>query len=214
MTELGARKLAPVGFADAARGTLYSDFEEWLDTSFWPSVSSTKQPEQVAGDEQVVDISTDARATSLRHDVSPATVVDNHQLTGPGEPVKMHMELQLPSDVTYECGDYLAVLPLNSDKKVRQILAHFGLPWDAVMTLKTDSPTSIPANVPLSCLDVLRSYVELGQPATKKVCRPEQCSLLQYSAASSHADHHAEPSHPRQLHAIYCRGGPPQVTLL
>jgi cytochrome P450 / NADPH-cytochrome P450 reductase len=173
MANFGAHKLAPVGFADAARGTLYSDFEEWLDTSFWPSVSSTKTSELVASDEQVIDISTDARATSLRHDVSPATVVENRQLTGPGEPVKMHMELQLPSDMTYECGDYLAVLPLNSDKKVRQILAHFGLPWDAVMTLKTETPTSIPANVPLSCLDVLRSYVELGQPATKKVCRPE-----------------------------------------
>lgn len=70
---------------------------------------------------------------------------------------------------TYECGDYLAVLPLNPDKLVRRVMAHFHLPWDAVITLKTTGPSVIPSNVPLSMYDVLRSYVELSQPVTKKV---------------------------------------------
>ena len=83
--------------------------------------------------------------------------------------MKCHMEIELPTGASYECGDYLAILPLNSEKRVRQILAYFGLPWDATITLQTTGPSTIPTNTPLSAFDVLRSYVELSQPATKKV---------------------------------------------
>lgn len=115
-----------------------------------------------------VEVSTNARASSLRCDVKPALVKSNYVLTSNGEPTKRHMEIQLPSDCTYECGDYLAVLPLNSEKRVRRIMNHFGLPWDSVVTIKSDLPSVIPTNVPLSVFDVLRSYVELSEPATKK----------------------------------------------
>lgn len=168
MTKLGAVSMAPSGFADAAKGTLYSDFEEWLDGKLWPSIASQgKASEHV--ETATVEISTSARASSLRYDVGLATVSENRVLTQEGEPVKCHMEIELPSSTTYECGDYLAVLPLNSEKGVRQILSHFGLPWDATVTLKTAGPSTIPTNTPLSVFDVLRSYVELSQPATKKV---------------------------------------------
>lgn len=167
MRKLGATPMAPVGSTDAAKGTLYSDFEEWLDNDLWTKISTSNAQSSVTPTH--LEISTDARASSLRHDVSLATVTENRALTMDGEPLKCHMEIQLPSDVTYECGDYLAVLPLNSEKRVRQILAHFGLPWDAVATLKGDGMSGLPPNTPLSCFDVLRSYVELSQPATKKV---------------------------------------------
>ena len=97
-------------------------------------------------------------------------VKEVRKLTTAGEPVKCHLEVQLPSEMsTYECGDYLAILPLNPDKLVQRVVADFHLPWYAVITLKTTGPSVIPSNVPLSVYDVLRSYVELSQPVAKKV---------------------------------------------
>jgi cytochrome P450/NADPH-cytochrome P450 reductase len=177
LSKFGARSLAPGGFTDAAKGNLQGDFEDWLDTSLWPNLS----PGQPNNDENAkamhVEISTNARASSLRYDVSLAEVQENRLLTSKGEPAKWHMEIELPTNMTYECGDYLAVLPLNSEKSVKRIMAHFGLPWDAVMTVKATGPSIIPADVPLSAFDVLRSYVELSQPATKKVCTHATISL-------------------------------------
>ena len=168
MSKWGAKRIAPAGYADAAKGNLYGEFEDWLDASLWTNLSSADQ-----GDSHHsainVEISTNARATSLRYDVNLASVTMNRVLTSGGEPTKCHMEIDLPSDTTYECGDYLAVLPLNAEKHVKQIMAHFGLPWDAVVTVRSTGPSIFPANTPLSVFEILRSYVELSQPATKKV---------------------------------------------
>ncbi|KIX01255.1 uncharacterized protein Z518_08980 [Rhinocladiella mackenziei CBS 650.93] len=170
MSKCGAKRVAPAGFTDAAKGNLYSDFEDWLDSSFWPHLApgnDDRAHEAVVN----IEVSTNARASSLRYDVDLATVKENKVLTSNGEPTKCHMEIELPSDVTYECGDYLAILPLNSEKSVKHIMTHFGLPWDAVVTVKATGPSTIPGNTPLSVFDVLRSYVELAQPATKKNLR-------------------------------------------
>ena len=77
-------------------------------------------------------------------------------------------KLSFPLNTSYECGDYLAILPLNSEKNVKQVMAHFALPGDTVVTINATGPSTIPANTPLSVFDVLRGYVELSQPATRK----------------------------------------------
>ena len=170
MADLGAHRLTSLGLTDASKGNMFGDFEDWLDGGFWAAL---KTNDSVATDDVTpeIEISTNARASSLRYDVSVATVLQNKCLTAPGEPEKWHMEAQLPSDAAYECGDYLAVLPMNSDDAVRRIMTHFQLPWDAVVTMKTSGPSTIPANTPLSVYDLLRSYVELAQPATKKTLK-------------------------------------------
>jgi cytochrome P450 / NADPH-cytochrome P450 reductase len=166
----GAKRYAPVGFADAAKGNLQGEFEDWLDASLWPNlVSAADDLSAVEDSGIVVELSANARASTLRHDVGIARVLDNRLLTKPGEPAKWHMDIELPSTTIYECGDYLAVLPLNSERMIKRIMAHFGLPWDAVVTIRPTSGTFLPVDTPLSVFDVLKSYVELSQPATKKV---------------------------------------------
>lgn len=163
-----AQRVVSAGFTNIAKGNVFGDFEDWLDGSLWPELVSTTDGTMASPIE--TEISTQARASSLRYDIGVGVVKEVKKLTAAGEPVKCHLEVQLPSEMsTYECGDYLAVLPLNPDKLVRRVMAHFHLPWDAVITLKTTGPSVIPSNVPLSVYDVLRSYVELSQPATKKV---------------------------------------------
>ncbi|KIV91681.1 hypothetical protein PV10_06195 [Exophiala mesophila] len=170
MTDLGAQKIAPFGSADAAKGDMYGDFEDWLDNSLWKSLSPDSSAEPLSSSMDI-EISTNARATNLRYDVSLAIVKANYVLTKEGEPVKCHMDIELPSDAVYQCGDYLAILPQNSEKSVKRVMARFGLPWDAVATLTTMGPSTIPVNTPISVFDILRSYVELSQPATKRILK-------------------------------------------
>ena len=158
------------GLSDVSKGSIFGAFEDWEDEVLWPLLTSNDK--DIAPRDSTVDaeISTNARASSLRHDVVIGTVQANTVLTAPGQPAKWHMKVQLPSDTSYECGDYLAILPLNSDENVRRVMGHFKLPWDAVITLKTNGNglLMVPSDTPLSIYDVLRSYVELAQPATRK----------------------------------------------
>ena len=170
MARCGGDRIIPMGFTDAAKGNVYGDFEDWLDDHLWVNLRSSADTTSKEDAAMQVDISTQARASRLRHDVGVATVRENKILTADGEPSKYHMEINLPTDCTYECGDYLAILPLNPDFEVKRIMAYFSLPWDAVITLKTSGASTIPINTPFSVFDVLRSYVELSHPATKKVC--------------------------------------------
>ena len=116
-----------------------------------------------------VEIDTDARRSTLRQDVKEAIVLSNKVLTAEGEPEKRHVVLKLPSGMSYNSGDYLAVLPMNDQKNIRRVLKYYGLPWDAMLTIKVGANTTLPTGHPVSAMDVLGAYVELGQPATRKV---------------------------------------------
>lgn len=72
--------------------------------------------------------------------------------------------------MAYKTGDYLAILPLNNTKTVRRVLKRFALPWDAMLTVSAGAATTLPTTHPLSAVDIIGQYVELSQPATKKVC--------------------------------------------
>jgi cytochrome P450 / NADPH-cytochrome P450 reductase len=170
MTEIllrnaGATCFASTGLADASKGNMYGEFEDWLDNILWKNLSCA---DDVQEDAVFAEISTGTRATSLRCDVHQAIVRENYRLTADGEPAKYHMEIELPPDTSYYCGDYLAILPLNSEARVKQVMARFSLPDDAVIMMKGSGVLSIPANMALSVAEVLRGYVELGQPITKK----------------------------------------------
>ena len=136
----------------------------------WPALGSEKDDGEDFGLQ--IDIDTDSRRSKLRQDVKEAIIISNELLTAPGEPEKRHISLQLPHGMTYKTGDYLAVLPMNNSKTIRRVLKHYGLPWDAVLTIKSGGNTTLPTGYPISAMDVLGSYVELSQPATRKVSAP------------------------------------------
>jgi cytochrome P450 / NADPH-cytochrome P450 reductase len=77
--------------------------------------------------------------------------------------------LKLPTGMTYKTGDYLAILPINNSTTIHRVLKRFSLPWDAMLTIKSGSNTTLPTEHPLSASDVLAAYVELSQPATRRV---------------------------------------------
>lgn len=181
LSALGGERLAEMGKTDAAEGNMFEDFEAWEDSVLFPAL---KAKYNVGGDNadeaSVPDLRieiTTPRASNLRQDVREAVVVAAHPLSGnDGDPGrKMHVEIQLPTDMTYNSGDYLAVLPFNRQASIMRTMRRFHLPWDAHITVHTDdggadsTQTNLPTNTPLPAYGVLGAYVELGQPATKRV---------------------------------------------
>ncbi|MCJ1393970.1 hypothetical protein MMC18_006847 [Xylographa bjoerkii] len=167
----GSKRLAKRGYADAADNDIFNDFDKWADQTLWPGIAT----EYGAEDEDLsetqgleIEISTNTRSNDLRQDVSEAIVKDVKVLTAPGEPEKRHIELQLPTDMTYKAGDYLAVLPLNSSEVVKRVMRRFALPWDAKINIKEGQNTILPCGRDMGVFDLLSAYVELNQPATTK----------------------------------------------
>ena len=173
LCRLGARRLVACGLSDASQGDMFSDFDNWAENEFWP-VAAAQFGADLAPATRVtnsleIEISTSTRATLLQQNVSSGKVLVTSLLTATGEPEKRHLEIELPQDLTYQAGDYLAVLPLNPDESVRRVLTRFSIPRDAVITIKDGGVMTLPTNRPVSVFDLLKGFVELLQPATKKV---------------------------------------------
>lgn len=168
----GATRLVEMGSTDASRGDIFTDFETWEDQIFWPALRERYGSSEVEGEGSLeatldVDIST-PRSTILRQDVREARVEEVEVLSGSGVAEKRHIEISLPSDMTYSAGDYLAILPLNPQENIRRAMKYFGLSWDSMLTITSDGPTTLPTDTPISATDVLGAYVELAQPASKR----------------------------------------------
>lgn len=168
--ENGATRVAKIGLGDVAAGDIFNDFDKWQDEQLWPAFGAGPGPdEDGAGCDFEIEVDTAARRTELRQDVKEAVVLSNVVLTAEGEPQKRHIVLKLPTGMNYKAGDYLAVLPLNDPKTVRRVLKWANLPWDAVLTIKSGTNTTLPTGRQISALDLFSAYVELSQPATRKV---------------------------------------------
>ena len=163
----GGKRLAERGLTDAAHGDIFSDFDTWTDHTFWPSFASETGGKAVSAALEV-EMSTQNRSSYLRQDVQAGTVVDSRILTAPSEPEKRHLEIKLPEGMAYGTGDYLAILPLNPPESVSRVLKHFQIRQDTTISIKPGAATFLPTGVTLSVVDLLKGFVELGLPATKK----------------------------------------------
>lgn len=181
LEQLGASRLAEPGLTDASTGAVFTDFETWEDDKLWPALAARYGVKSGAGvkedgsDRIKVHVS-NPRTSTLRQDVQEARVVEAKALdaatagTGVEKHVKRHIEIELPEGMTYAAGDYLAVLPINPAETVQRALRRFRLARDAHVTIESpDSQTALPVNTSVPVFEVLSSYVELAQPATKRV---------------------------------------------
>lgn len=174
LEELGATKLVAMGTTDAAQGDIFTDFETWEDKILWPTLREKYGSAEAGGGGEgslettlAVEIST-PRSSTLRQDVREARVEEVEVLSGPGVAEKRHIEISLPSNMTYSAGDYLAILPLNPKENIHRAMKYFGLSWDSMLTISSAGPTTLPTDTAVSAVDVLGAYVELAQPASKR----------------------------------------------
>lgn len=167
----GATRAADLGLADASSGDVFTDFETWEDTILWPSLAdrfNISQGDKEAGAKGGVNVAISTpRPTTLRQDVKEAVVVDAKSLSPSGD--KKHIEIKLPEGMTYSAGDYLAILPINPRESVHRAMRRFRLARDVHLEITTDGGmTALPTNSSVPANEVLGSYVELSQPATKR----------------------------------------------
>jgi cytochrome P450/NADPH-cytochrome P450 reductase len=162
-----------MGVADAGEGDMFVSFESWEDDILWPALTkqygtTSYQESGQQGPSLKVEVTT-PRTSALRADVQEAEVITAKVLTADGEPIKEHIEIKLPSDTTYRAGDYLAVLPINPRQTVARALRKFELPWDSHLIIEAGSQVPLPTNASLPSSNIFGAYVELAQPATKRV---------------------------------------------
>lgn len=170
---LGAKRIADRGSSDVSKQDTFGDFETWTSGKLWPALGPyVTSSEETSGFSAIptveIELTTEERSSHLQQNVQWANVIDAKVLTAEGEPEKRHIEIELPSNMTYSAGDYLAVLPMNPKEYVRRVMNHFNLPWDGMITIKPSSATSLPTGKPIGIFDLLQGYVEISQPATKQ----------------------------------------------
>lgn len=173
MAKSGASRIVPRGLTDASKGNMLGDCEDWVEQVLWPSLDKQSPSGPVPENTKPmydVEVCPPISTSSLREDVEIATVLEAKKMTAPGEPSKHHLEIELPEHMTYECGDYLAVLPENSEEVVGRIMKRFGIEQDSTMVVRGQKLGALPLDTPLLVRDVLKSCVELSDPASKKVC--------------------------------------------
>ncbi|EXF83899.1 cytochrome P450 [Colletotrichum fioriniae PJ7] len=173
LEQLGATRLAEVGLTDVSSGEVFTNFESWEDDTLWPSLTNKYKTTSSAEDNKTKGLGvviSNPRTSTLRQDVKEATVTKTATLTKGNDPksIKKHVEIKLPEDMTYTAGDYLAVLPINPKETVYRAMRRFHIARDAHLSIKTDGPTSLPVDTSVPANDLLSSYIELSQPATRR----------------------------------------------
>ncbi|KAJ5623213.1 Oxidoreductase FAD/NAD(P)-binding [Penicillium lividum] len=202
--ENGGSRLCDIGLADAANSDMFTDFDGWGETAFWPAITAKfgggQDKAAKSKSSLQVEVSSGMRASTLGLQLQEGFVMENQLLTQPGVPEKRLVKFKLPTDMTYKCGDYLAILPVNPTQVVRRAIRRFDLPWDAMLRIqkpsKSTAPPSIPLDTPISAFDLLSTYVELSQPASKRdlnlladaavECAETQAELHYIASSPSH----------------------------
>lgn len=169
IAQCGGQRMTERGSANASEGDIFGDFDLWTERIFWPAVAPDTASSRVSTLPAFdVEMSRQNRSSYLRQDVKPATVLEANTLTALGEPEKRHLRVKLPEGMTYDTGDYLAILPLNPTENVTRIMKHFEMPNDSTIMIKPEAATFLPTSVTLSVIDLLTGFVELGLPATRR----------------------------------------------
>ncbi|CAE6442366.1 unnamed protein product [Rhizoctonia solani] len=202
LEQKGAKRLLERGEADAGGDEFSESFDEW-ERKLWSVLSKEYNLEAKGADTKGVDIKflgtpTDRAATLRQPDSRLGLVVENRLLTSSNAPAKLHIEFELPEGMTYQAGDYLAILPLNPPEYIRRVLSRFKVSPEQQIMINSAGPTTLPAGKQVLLVEVLGGFVEIGQPATKR----NISTLLEFSK---------DPSDRSALESMLCDGANPQT---
>ena len=88
----------------------------------------------------------------------------------PSERSTRHIEIALPSGVSYSAGDHLGIVPRNGLEPIRRVLMRFKLDPSLYVTItpRANADTHLPVNEPVPLLGVLANRIELQDVATRE----------------------------------------------
>ncbi|PGE37000.1 NADPH--cytochrome reductase [Bacillus toyonensis] len=188
----GAERLTERGEGDAS-DDFEEAYEEWRE-QLWNDVADyfnldIKGNETSASTLSFEYVGSGAVATLTKvHSTFTAQVDKNKELQQPcsGRSTR-HLEISLPSNVTYKEGDHLGVIPINYPELVNRVLTRFQLNGSHFIRLTSDNKKLV--HLPLGrtvSINELLQFVELQEPVTrhqlramaaKTVCPPHKIEL-------------------------------------
>lgn len=166
MVQNGARNVAPRGLANAADGNISSTFDAWTETVLWKALATDGRVSPLSYTMEVQMSKPQERQMYLRHDGEIATIIEARRLTDVSCPEKRHLSIQLPDNMSYTTGDYLTVVPLNSDEEVSRVMRRLKILANSDITIKETTRTFLPRGTALSVRSLLEGFVELAVFAT------------------------------------------------
>ncbi|WP_434401755.1 bifunctional cytochrome P450/NADPH--P450 reductase [Planococcus sp. 11815] len=177
LSAAGATQLIGRGEGDASED-FDGELEKWQQ-ALWPALAERFG----------LDLETNAQATTQltmefisgvshtpsarAYDAFTAMIAGNEELLKTAERSTRHIEIQLPEGAAYQEGDHLGVLPENSKELVERVLTRFGLKGEEHVVLEGSSGRAnhLPTGQPVQLEQLLASYVELQEPATRAQLR-------------------------------------------
>ncbi|WLR47276.1 bifunctional cytochrome P450/NADPH--P450 reductase [Halobacillus litoralis] len=173
----GAFRLLERGEGDANED-FDGDLEKW-EEKLWPALADHFNLDLEEGQTASSPVSmefvsgTSYTPVARTYDAFTAVVLENKELLESDERSTRHVEVELPSDVTFQEGDHLGVVPENTQVLINRVLDRFGLKGEEYVMLSegTGRASHLPTGQPVQLLQLLSSYVELQEPATRAQIR-------------------------------------------
>ncbi|WVF65373.1 hypothetical protein IAT40_000100 [Kwoniella sp. CBS 6097] len=187
LSELGATKLMELSKADAG-GDIVGDFEAFK-TKVWDYFGKEEYSVTPVAAASVTASGTDAsngdagqpRVRILPPSANPVGSFIGAGVDGVGEVLdqitlvhqseinkaKNCITIRLPEGQSYATGDYLALLPNNPSSIVDRALKAFQLDGNSSLILSAGT-SFLPSDQPIRASEILGSFVELSQPASKR----------------------------------------------
>jgi cytochrome P450/NADPH-cytochrome P450 reductase len=181
LTAHGARSVYARGEGDA-RNDLDSQFEDWFAKAAPQAVKAfgvDSSFSRSASDEPLYKVEPVApsavNAIVALGGIAPMKVLANTELQNKSgahasDRSTRHIEVQLPSGVSYRVGDHLSVVPRNDPSLVDSVARRFGfLPADQIrLQVAEGRRAQLPVGDAVSVGRLLTDFVELQQVATRK----------------------------------------------
>lgn len=170
LAKAGATPIHPRGEADAG-GDFFGAFETWSEAAL-ADVDKTFEIESVPVADvaryEIEHVGEPAETIAAAYGAVTMQIVENRELVH-GDPnrSKRHIEIAMPPGVTYQSGDYLAVLPHNDDALVHRAAMRLGIKPDDTIILRAAGSSLLPTNIPITIGQLLGRYVELSAAATR-----------------------------------------------
>lgn len=194
LEQKGADRLCGRGEGDAS-GDFEMDFEEWQQ-QMWAEVLKTfdiELKEDLMN--QKSSLSLDFVSGIVEKEVArnylakETKIVKNQELQSEESGrFTRHIELAVPSGLSYQEGDHLAIIPKNHDPLINRVLQRFDLRGTEKVVIQTSGrgAAHLPVGRPVSIYDLLSYSIELQQPASREqleelaantVCPPHKKEL-------------------------------------